>query len=78
MTTVVKSSENENKVIAGTLKRPCKSGRNHGKVHENGRGEVASVQVAISPLSTKPSFYLGMLVKIKLSKSEINLSFDGY
>jgi hypothetical protein len=34
--------------------------------------------VDISPLSTKPSFYLGMLVKIKLSKSEINLSFDGY
>ena len=42
MTTVVKSSENENKVIAVTLKRPCKSGRNHGKVHENGRGEVHS------------------------------------
>jgi hypothetical protein len=44
----------------------------------SGRGEVASMQVAISPLSTKPSFYLGMLVKIKLSRSEISLSFDGY
>jgi hypothetical protein len=48
---VVKSSENENKVIAVTLKRPCKSGRNHGKVHENGRGEVLA---AVRGISWKP------------------------
>jgi len=35
---------------------------NQEKVHECGRSEVASVQVGISPLSTKPSFYRIFLV----------------
>ena len=53
----VKSSENENKVYAMTLTRQCISDPNPGKAWKCDRGEVASVQVAISPLSTNPSFY---------------------
>ena len=36
-----RSSENENKVYAMNLTRPCKSDQNHGKAWKCGRGEVA-------------------------------------
>ena len=35
-----KSSENENKVCAMTLTRPCKSDPNHGKAWKSDQGEV--------------------------------------